>query len=84
MRANTRVPAKPNPMVDNFAIEKAIYKSEYSFYKFAEMIGISRHTLRIRLDNGDWTVREAYKVCHILGLDFEKIFFAHPDRLEAA
>ena len=84
MRANVRVSAKPNRMVDNYAIEKAIYKSKYTFYKFAEMVGISRHTLRLRLDNGDWSVREAYMVCEILGLDFKKIFFAHPERLSEA
>ena len=84
MRANTRVPAKPNVMTDNFAIEMAICRSPYSFYKFAELIGVSRHTLRLRLDDGNWSVMEAYKVCKLLDLDFEKIFFAHPERINEA
>lgn len=84
MRTKTRVPAKPNPMVDNFAIENAISYRGYTLARFAEMIDMSRHTLRQRLDDGRWTVLEAWRVCDILGLDFEEIFFAFPDRLEAA
>lgn len=81
MSSKVRVPASANPMVDNFSIENAIYDSGYTFEKFANLIGLSRYSLRQRLDDGRWSVLEAWKVCSVLGLDFEEIFFAFPERL---
>lgn len=67
-----------NKMVDNAAIKAAIL-ARMQLQEFAELIGISYHTLRFRLIHGDWSVLEAYKVCRALDLDFEKTFFAFPE-----
>lgn len=80
-KSKTRVPANPNPMVDNQVIEKAITDHGYSLERFAEHIGLCYHTLRQRLDDGRWTVLEAWRVCQILGLDFYDTFFAHPEKV---
>ena len=80
-KSKTRVPANPNPMVDGLAIEKAIAAHDYSLDKFAEMIGLCYHTLRQRLDDGRWTVLEAWRVCQLLDLDFYQTFFAFPERV---
>ena len=81
MRSKVRVPAKPNPMVDSFAIENAISYRGYTLAGFAELIDMSRHTLRMRLRDGRWTVLEAWRVCNILRIDFNKVFFAFPERV---
>ena len=80
-KSKTRVCANPNPMVDGMAIEKAITDHGYSLERFAERIGLCYHTLRQRLDDGRWTVLEAYRTCELLDLDFYDIFFAHPERV---
>lgn len=79
-KSKARVPANPNPMVNNAAIEMAIAVSTYSLEDFARAIGLCYHTLRARLDDGRWTVLEAWNVCQILGLDFAETFFAFPER----
>lgn len=68
-----------NPMVDNATIKSAIL-DRMELKEFAELIGISYHTLRFRLIHGDWSVLEAYRVCQELGLDFVKTFFAFPEK----
>lgn len=67
-----------NKMVDNAAIKAAIL-SRMQLQEFAELIGVSYHTLRFRLIHGDWSVLEAYRVCKALDLDFETVFFAFPE-----
>ena len=76
-----RTCASPNPMVDNETIERAIIESGYSLAQFAELIGLCYHTLRTRLDDGRWTVREAWEVCNLLSLPLDT-FFAFPERLK--
>ena len=71
-----------NPMVDNATIKSEILK-RMELKEFAELIGISYHTLRFRLIHGDWSVLEAYKVCKELDLDFAKTFFAFPEEVAA-
>ena len=80
-KSKARVCANPNPMVDNRVIEREITNHGYSLEQFANCIGLCYHTLRQRLDDGRWTVLEAWRVCQILGLDFYETFFAHPDRV---
>ena len=70
-----------NPMVDNGAIKTAILDHGMMLKDFADLIGISYHTLRFRLIHGDWSVLEAYRVCQELGLDFAKTFFAYPEEV---
>ena len=81
-KSKVRVSANPNPMVDGRAIEKAIADHLYSLESFATAIGLCYHTLRQRLDDGRWTVLEAWRVCQLLDLDFYQTFFAHPERVE--
>ena len=81
-RLKARTCASPNPMVDNETIEKAIYTNGYSLAQFAEMIGLCYHTLRTRLDDGRWTVKEAWEVCTLLNLPLVT-FFAYPEKLYA-
>jgi len=83
-KSKARVAANPNPMVNNRRIEKAIADHGYSLEQFADKIGLCYHTLRTRLDDGRWTVLEAWKTCQILDLDFTSTFFAYPDRVELA
>lgn len=78
-KSKVRVCANPNPMVDGKAIETAIVDNGYSLESFAHCIGLCYKSLRQRLDDGRWTVLEAWRVCCILGLDFEEVFFAHPE-----
>ena len=80
-KSKVRVCSNPNPMVDNRTIRKAIISSDWTFEEFAEQIDLCYHTLNSRLDDGRWTVLEAYKVCKLLNLSFEDVFFAHPERL---
>lgn len=80
-KSKVRVCANPNPMVDNKLIEDSITTHGYSIDSFAKMIGLCYHTLRQRLDDGRWTVLEAWRVCCILGLDFEETFLAFPERV---
>ena len=81
MKSKARVSANPNPMVDNRRIEKAIIDHGYSLESFANAIGLCYHTLRSRLDDGRWTVLEAWNTCQLLGLDFAETFFAYPNKV---
>ena len=80
-KSKARVCSNPNPMVDNHAIRKAIINSDWTFEEVADELDLCYHTLNARLDDGRWTVLEAYKVCKLLGLNFTDVFFAHPERL---
>ena len=79
-RSKVRTSAPPNPMVDNEKIERTIIAKGYSLAEFAEMLGLCYHTLRARLDDGRWTVKEAWEVCTILDIPLVT-FFAYPERL---
>jgi len=83
-KSKTRTPACPNPMVNNRRIERAIVDHGYSLEQFADQIGLCYHTLRTRLDDGRWTVLEAWKTCQLLDLDFTETFFAYPEKVERA
>lgn len=79
-RLKARTCASPNPMVDNEKIERAIIDNGYSLAQFAELIGLCYHTLRTRLDDGRWTVKEAWEVCTLLNIPL-MTFFAFPEKL---
>ena len=71
-----------NKMVDTAAIVRAMDEKGMCRQDLADELGVSLRTIRNRLDFGNWYVGEAYRVCEILGLSFDKVFLAFPDRLE--
>ena len=74
--------AGENRMVDTDAIITAMNGIGMCRRELADAIGVSLRTIRNRLDFGNWSVAEAYKVCVVLGLDFGKVFMAHPENLD--
>lgn len=73
--------ANENPMVDNTAIRNSLSANNMTIEQLAEQIGRSRHTVMARLVNGDWSVLEAWNVCQVLGLSFDKVFLAFPEKI---
>ena len=71
--------ANENPMVDTTAIRNSLSANGMTIEQLADEIGRSRHTVMGRLAHGDWSVLEAWNVCKVLGLDFTKVFLAHPE-----
>ena len=71
--------AGENHMVDTQAIKNAMREKGIEQKPLADELGVSHHTLINRLRFANWTVLEAYRLCEILGLDFVKVFFAHPE-----
>ncbi len=73
--------ANSNPMVDNEKIKAEMKRQGYTQKSLGDEIGVSRHSMMSHLRNGDWSVLAAYKVSKVLGLNFEEVFFAHPEEV---
>lgn len=81
MKTKKRVCSNPNPMVDNDLISCSVAARGMTLYEFADVMGMCYPTLRSRLDDGRWTVLEAWRVCKALDLDFDTVFLAHPEKV---
>lgn len=68
-----------NPMVDTDEIKRAMHLHGVTLTGLAEYLRVNERTIRHRLKYGNWSVLEAYKVCVLLSLDFEAVFFAYPE-----
>lgn len=69
-------------MVDVMRLDSAIAESGLKYCYIAEKMGISRQSLRHKVNgDSDFSCAEATKLCEIIGLDDvetrHRIFFAH-------
>lgn len=71
-----------NKMVDTQAIVFAMERAGVTRQELADLLGVSLRTIHNRLNWGNWSVAEAWVVCQLLGIDFAKVFLAHPEKLE--
>lgn len=72
--------AGENRMVDTEAIARKLQEKGITYQQFAELLGVSHHTVKNRMRWGNWTVLEAWRVCQILEIDIG-VFFAFPERV---
>ena len=48
----------------------------------AEALGVTVNTVENKLQNGNWDLVEAYRLCKYLNLDLMKTIFAHPETVK--